>query len=345
MYLPAAALVAAAAVLAANAPSTAATSGTAATTGTATTTAQALVFAPNPVQQLGDHTLADNRDADYPALAPAYTRVTLTDLDGSGTLTGTYARVKSNTGKAAVTVNGNFPAWHRDADQFEQVMGYFWVTTGQYYLQHLGFGSTLRPVNQRQIQLRIDQYGVDNPFFTDKKVGITLGKGGVDDAEDGELIMHEYGHSVLDSQVPGIDSPEGAAIHEAFGDYFAVTSTSWRFGPGKTDEPCIADWDSMPYIDTWGPCLRRLDGTKHYPEDIVGEPHRDGEIWSSALYAIRGALGDTLAGQIIIDAQFDYTKDVTFHNAAEQTVSSARRHGGDAAAATVRSAFTARGLL
>jgi hypothetical protein len=45
--------------------------------------------------------LTDDKDADDPVFAPAYHRRTLTDLDGSGTLTGAYVRVKSNTGKAA----------------------------------------------------------------------------------------------------------------------------------------------------------------------------------------------------------------------------------------------------
>ena len=82
-------------------------------------------------------------------------------------------------------------------------MGYYWVTTAQEYLQLLGFGSTLPPVNQRQIELRINQFGGDNSFFREDKANITLGKGGVDDAEDAEVIVHEYGHSVQDGQVPG----------------------------------------------------------------------------------------------------------------------------------------------
>src|SRR5262245_50986108 len=92
-------------------------------------TAAATVFFPNPVQQLGDQSLTDQKDSDYPALAPAYRRVTLAHLDGSGTLTGQYVSVKSKTGTPARTVDGNFPVWHRDADQFEQVMGYYWVDT------------------------------------------------------------------------------------------------------------------------------------------------------------------------------------------------------------------------
>ena len=310
-------------------------------------TATATVFAPNPVQQLGDESLTDQKDADYPALAAAYRSVTLTNLDGSGTLTGKYVVVKSSTGKAATMVDGAFPAWHRDADQFEQVMGYHWVNTAQAYLQSLGFGSTLRPVNQRQIEVRIDQYGGDNSFFREDKANITLGKGGVDDAEDAEVVIHEYGHSVQDGQVPGFGTNlESGSIGEAFGDYLAVAVTSWATGtPTKTPEACVADWDSVSYTSTTPHCLRRLDGNKHYPEDVRGEVHADGQIWSRALWDIRTALGDRKATTLIVDAQFDFAPDTSFHDAALDTVAAAQRLYGDSAAAATRAAFQARGIL
>ena len=98
-------------------------------------------------------------------------------------------------------------------------MGYYWVTTAQHYIQHLGFGSSLPPVNQRQIELRINQYGGDNSFFRDDKANITLGKGGVDDAEDAEVIVHEYGHSVQDGQVAGFGTTlESGVIGEVHAD-------------------------------------------------------------------------------------------------------------------------------
>jgi hypothetical protein len=313
----------------------------------ATTGAGATVFFPGPVQQLGDESLTDRKDTDYAALQPAYRRVQLTGLDGSGTLTGRWVVVKSETGKAARAVNGSFPAYHRDVDQFEQVMGYYWVTTAQQYLQHLGFGSTLRPVNQRRIELRINQYGGDNSFFRDDKANITLGKGGVDDAEDAEVIVHEYGHSVQDGQVPGFGTgPESGAIGEAFSDYLAVVVTSWAAGrPTRTPEACVADWDSVSYTRAVPHCLRRLDGTKHYPEDVEGEVHADGEIWSSALWAIHQALGDTRASTLIVDAQFSFAQDTSFRDAARATVASAQRLYGTSAATTTRNAFHARGLL
>jgi hypothetical protein len=309
--------------------------------------AEGTVFYPNPVQQLGIQTLTDNKDADYPALAPAYRRVTLTDLDASGTLTGRYVRVKSATGQAAQTVDGSFPVWHRDADQFEQVMGYYWVTTAQHYLQALGFGSALRPVNQRQIELRINQFGGDNSFFRDDKANITLGKGGVDDAEDAEVIIHEYGHSVQDGQVSGFGTNlESGSIGEGFSDYLAVVVTSWQAGvPTATPEACVADWDSISYTRTEPHCLRRLDGAKHYPEDVRGEVHRDGEIWSAALWDIRSALGDRTATTLIVEAQFAFATDTSFHDAAQDTVAAADRLYGHGTANKVRAAFTARGFL
>ena len=309
--------------------------------------AAATVFYPNPVQQLGDESLTDQKDADYPALAAAYRRVVLTNLDGSGTLTGRYVVVKSETGTPARAVNGDFPAWHRDADQFEQVMGYYWVNTAQAYLQSLGFGSTLRPVNQRRIELRINQYGGDNSFFREDKANITLGKGGVDDAEAAEVIVHEYGHSVQDGQVAGFGTNlESGSIGEAFSDYLAVAVTSWATGkPKLTPEACVADWDSVSYTRKVPHCLRRLDGTKVYPADVQGEVHADGEIWSRALWDIRTALGDRVATTLIVEAQFDFTVDTSFHAAALATVAAAQRLYGATAENAVRTAFTARGIL
>src|SRR4051794_6274841 len=243
------------------------------------------VFLPNPVADLGIETLTDQKDADYfsgdPMLSKAYHRVTLTNLDGSGSLTGDYAKVISKTGQPATATSDGF-IYTRDQDQFEQVMGYYWVTQAQRYIQALGFGSTLPAVNKRQQLLRIDQYGGDNSFYRDGtgKLTITFGKGGVDDAEDGEVIVHEYGHSVQDDQVPGFGSTlEAGSIGEAFGDYLSVSVSSAVTHDTSFDEPCVADWDSTSYTPGPSHCLRRLDGTKHYPEDVEREVHADGEMW------------------------------------------------------------------
>jgi hypothetical protein len=333
--------VAAALLLAATAPALAAPKPSGGST------APGQVFAPNPVADLGIETLTDQKDADYfsadPTLARAYHRVTLTDLDGSGTLTGTYAKVISETGKAAADTGSGF-VYTRDQDQFEQTMGYYWITQAQHYIQSLGFGSTLPAVNKRQQLLRINQFGGDNSFYREGtgKLTITLGKGGVDDAEDAEVIVHEYGHSVQDNQVPGFGTtPDSGAIGEGFGDYLAVT-VSEHFAP-TADEPCVADWDSTSYTSTVPHCLRRVDGTKRYPDDLVGEVHADGEIWSRALWDIHRALGAKLADTIIIRAQFRFTPGISMPDAAAATIATAKLYGSSAAHA-VTDAFAARGL-
>src|SRR3954468_7740193 len=151
-------------------------------------------------------------------------------------------------------------------------MGYYWVTQAQLYVQSLGFSTTLPAVNRRQQLVRIDQFGGDNSFYRNgtKKLTITYGKGGVDDAEDAEVIVHEYGHSVQDDQVPGFGTTlEAGSIGEGFGGSLAGT-VSAHYAP-TADEACIADWDSTSYTRTVPHCLRRLDGTKRYPEDLVDE--------------------------------------------------------------------------
>jgi Fungalysin metallopeptidase (M36) len=310
-------------------------------------TAPGQVFAPNPVADLGLQTLTDQKDVDFfsadPALARAYHRVTLTDLDDSGTLTGTYAKVLSATGKAAVDTGAGF-IYTRDQDQFEQTMGYYWITQAQHYIQSLGFGSTLPAVNARQQLLRIDQFGGDNSFFSEGtgKLAITFGKGGVDDSEDADVILHEYGHSVQDNQVPGFgSSDEAGAIGEGFGDYLAVTVSN-VLAP-TPDLACVADWDSTSYTSTVPHCLRRVDGTKHYPEDLEGEVHADGEIWSRALWDVRNALGARLADTIIIRAQFGFAADTSMPDAAQATIKTAALYGGRAKTA-VTAALAARGL-
>src|SRR3954453_12423595 len=308
--------------------------------------APARVFFPNPVQSLRAESLTDRKHADFfsasPFLRTAYQPVTLTDLDGSGTLTGTYAKVISETGAAAQRAADGF-VYTRDDDRFEQVMGYYWITQAQRYLQSLRLQ---RPANARQQLLRINQYGGDNSFYREgsSKLTITLGKGGVDDAEDGEVIVHEYGHSVQDDQVPGFGSTlEAGSIGEAFGDYLAVEVSNAVTG-NTFQQPCVADWDSTSY--TRGPihCLRRLDSTKHYPEDVANEVHADGEMWSAALWQAHQAIGDPiLTDRIIVNAQFGFTPGISFKDASLKTIAAA---AGNAKAQTAfRKAFTDRGFL
>ena len=311
--------------------------------GTSTGTGQ--VFFPNPVASLQDQSLTDQKDANYAALQPAYELVTLTNLDGSGYLRGDWATILSETGDPAFSSNNTF-IYTRDDDRFEQVMAYYWVTEAQKYIQSLGFGVTRRPINKESQDVRINQIGIDNSFSWDKHDLLRFGKGGVDDAEDAEVILHEYGHAIQDSQMtpPGFGtSVEAGSIGEGFGDYWAVTVSN-VVAP-TPDPACVADWDSVSYTSTVPHCLRRVDTNLHYPEDLNGRVHHDGQIWSRALWDIRNALGHVKADTIILEAQFQFAPDTSMPAAAQATVDAAQSLYGASAANKVRDAFQARGIL
>jgi zinc metalloprotease ZmpB len=313
--------------------------------GPGAATGSGRVFLPNPVAALQDQSLTDQKDADYPALQPAYRIVTLTDLDGSGYLRGSWANIESETGTPAYSADNTF-LYNRHDDQFEQVMAYYWVTEAQKYIQDLGFGVTRRPINMESQDVRINQIGIDNSYSWDKHDVLRFGKGGVDDAEDAEVILHEYGHAMMDSQMTPFGygtSVEAGSIGEGFGDYWAVTVSN-NLAP-TSDAACVADWDSVSYTSTTPHCLRRVDANLHYPTDLNGEVHHDGQIWSRALWDIRDALGSRKADTIILEAQFDFAPNTAMPAAAQATVDAAQRLYGPQTAKKVLAAFKTRGIL
>ncbi|HEV2886408.1 MAG TPA: M36 family metallopeptidase [Jatrophihabitans sp.] len=315
-------------------------------------TGTASVFKVNPVQSSGNESLTDDNDSATAVPASEYATVQLRNLDGSGYLTGKWVSVQSATGTPAYSATNTF-VYDRHADQFEQVMAYFWVNQAQEYLQSLGFGSTLRAVNAEQMQVKIDQYGGDNSYQTDKPFRLRFGKGGVDDAEDAEVIVHEYGHAVHAAQVPGYGtSEEAGSIGEAWGDYLGITvglDAAQQYGwPVKTDLACSMDWDSTSYTSKVPHCIRRLD-TNLTVADKSGEVHHDGMIWSRALWDIRNSyislgLGSRRADTTIVDAQFDFAPDTSFSAAAKATYNKALARDGVKAANAVRTAFANRGI-
>ena len=311
--------------------------------GPGTSTGSGTVFLPNPVASEQDQTLTDQKDADYAALQPAYRIVTLTNLDGSGRLVGDWANIRSETGNPAYSPTNTFH-FNRSQDEFEQVMAYYWVTQAQLYLRGLGFGSTYRGVNDESQDVRINQWGVDNSYSWDKHDVLRFGKGGVDDAEDAEVILHEYGHAIHDAQGVDLQGVEAGGIGEGFGDYFAVTVAD-HVAP-TPDAPCVADWDATSYTANAPHCLRRTDTSAHYPEDLSATSvHRNGLIWSGALWDIRNAVGRVTADTVILEAHFSMGLVTTMAYAAEQTVATAQRLYGAATAGQVRAAFEGRGIL
>lgn len=302
------------------------------------------VFDPNPVVSQQNQSLTDGSDAASAVPAAAYKSVTLKNLDGSGYLRGTAATIINKPkGKqpAAYSPTNTFN-FTRDDDRFEQVNAYYAVDQLQTYLQSLGFTN----VNNEAQDLSINTTTADNSYFTYPDDVITLGTGGVDDAEDQEVVWHEYGHAVHYAQVPDYGTNHDSnSIGEGFGDYLALTmSQANSADTATTPWACIMDWDSVSYTSTTPHCIRRADTGKTLADE-TGSVHADGEIWSHALYEINKAFGPAKANKIIIEAQFNFSPSTSFEAAAGKTVAAALALYDQATADVVEAKFVARGII
>lgn len=295
----------------------------------------------NAVVATQNNKLSDLRDSNTAVPSTSYRLVPLLDLSDSGYLDGLYVSTGGTPrARRAFSRTTQFLYWRADG-QFEEVMAYYYIDYCQRYIQSLGFTT----VNNRQQIVGVNTIGEDNSFYDPRTKRITFGSGGVDDAEDAEVIWHEYGHAIQDDQVPGFGlSREAGAMGEGFGDYWAA-SLSAQLSLGFQDE-CVADWDAVSYSDTDPPCLRRVDGKKHYPEDLIGQVHADGEIWSAALWEIRSALGGVKADTVILQSHFFLSRTATFRDGAQALLTAATLlNYSDAEKEQIRSVFRRRGIL
>lgn len=296
------------------------------------------VFLPNPVESQGSTTgLSDNRDTDSTALTNQLKSVSLQGLDGSGYLKGTFVNINSKSKTYSSTNTFNFT---RSDDKFEDVNVYYHIDTEQRYIQSIGFTN----INNRSIKVNVNATTQDNSYYSPSTKDLTFGSGGVDDAEDAGVIIHEYGHSIQDNQVPGFgNSAQGGAMGEGFGDYLGATYED-ATSPTTYGKACVAEWDATAYASGNPPCLRRLDNNKVYPKDWVGEVHDDGEIWSQGLYQMSEQLGRDIATKIILQSHWSLTPNATFNDGAKAIKQADTLLYDGAHAAQIDAIWSARGI-
>ena len=297
-------------------------------------TARGYVFDPSPVAVLNDTRLKPKS----PIPDSAYRLVDLPDVAAAGVLDGPYVSTR-DTKRRLRRKDGQF-LFKRRQRPFMEVMVYLHIDRVQRYIQSLG----LTNVNNRPIPVNIDGIRDNNSFYSPATKSLTFGTGGVDDAEDAEIILHEYGHSIQDNQVPGFgSSPEASAMGEGFGDYLA-SSFFESLKPARFRRS-IGSWDATAYSPEDPPCLRRVDSTKRYPRDLVHEEHADGEIWSACLWQIREAIGRADCDRLVLAHHFLLTREATFADAALALILADRNLYAGAHERTIRRVFIQRGIF
>ncbi len=259
-----------------------------------------------------------------------------------------------------------------DSDAFAEVMMYHHLQRIHDYFQGLGLTDLDHPLPalvNLQVYLPLCDtwsafgnalftpegsftYAIEFDFDIDEPA-IMFGQTATKDfAYEADVISHEYTHAMVGStrlnaifvDEQGLNNLPGA-LNEAYADYFATS---------LADESVIGNYAlnavegltvcGVP-LSVSGNLQRDLTADRRCPDDLTAEVHADGEIFASALWAIREALGPAVADRVILDAVIGFTQATDFAAAAEATIIEAEDQLDNATADKVRQVFIDRGLL
>ena len=275
--------------------------------------------------------------------------------DGTGLLIGEFVDLATLNSPSLPDVDANEPSriyeYDRDDERFEQVTIYHSVDSIQQYFHTLGFdddsGPTANGIRDFPTLANAHWFTDDQSFYSTGDDAIHFGDGGVDDGEDGDIIAHEYGHAIQHNQNAAWGGGEMGAMGEGFGDYLAASFYADAGDPAyqAAHAAAVGEWDATAYSSDNPPNLRRVDGNKVYPDDLVGQVHADGEIWSAALWDIRAELGGPVTDTLVLESHFGLPGGATMPDAAEQILIADQNINGGANEAAIRQAFEDRGIL
>ncbi|MDX5426877.1 MAG: hypothetical protein LPK46_01905 [Bacteroidota bacterium] len=211
------------------------------------------------------------------------------------------------------TTNGLFE-FSRNHPGFEQVNAYYHITMVKNRLTTLGFPSLAN------FQIQVDAQamnGADNSKFSSSTnpPRLHFGTGGVDDAEDADVIVHEYGHAILYSAAPFTNyGMERRTLDEAFGDFMAMRHSRNFKTFGYTE---IFNWDGH------NPFWPGRSGTapgKNYNGLAFISIYDHTDLWADILDGITRSIGENDALEDLLESSFGYFGNMTFTQAAQLIV-------------------------
>lgn len=280
------------------------------------TPAQLTVFNPDPLTSAETGYLApyvDSSDSDVFVINAERKTVTIdVDLDGGVySLQNDYIRLEDYSQPTDVPVTSTTPFFNytRSEDGFEHSNVYYHLTTFNDYVRSLGYNALSDNL------VRADAHalnGSDNSQFIGSSVlpSLYFGTGGVDDAEDADVIVHEYGHGLSYFASPNSNSgSERTAIDEGVGDYFAATYSK---SISNFEWSNIFNWDG--HNEYWNG--RSAAVTTKYPDDLGFSIHANGQMWSTALMEIHAIIGPVQADKLALETMFYFSNNMTFTDAA-----------------------------
>jgi len=197
----------------------------------------------------------------------------------------------------------------RNQIEFEDANTFFHLNNYKAYWESLGFTNLANEV------VLVDAHGnngADNSYFSPTSPPkLIFGQGGVDDAEDADVIIHEYGHAISNFASPNSNiATMRKALDEGFGDYLA-TSYSRQYSTYNWYN--IFSWDG--HNEFWAGRITNSTKTS-YEINSNQNIYYNGEIWASTLMDLYFRIGAENTDKIVIEAMHYNMTNTTIPQAA-----------------------------
>ncbi|WP_080779407.1 T9SS type A sorting domain-containing protein [Chryseobacterium phocaeense] len=276
------------------------------------------VFDPDPLSKTGSAytgNFVDNNDATNASLDNARTLVTLSDIEFANNvykLKNAYVEIAnvSNPNSGLFTQATNQFLFNRSELGFEAVNVFWHVDKSLRYINET-LGITCRPTTNGGAVL-YDPHalnGADNSSYSTSGV-LQFGQGGVDDAEDADVIIHELGHGIHHWLSGGVSNSDG--LSEGCGDYWAQSYSRSlnQWASSAPEYNWMFNWDG--HNQYWAG--RITNYTVTYPG--TGAIHTKGQIWASALMRIWNRIGKEKTDRAFLEGLDLTTSSTNQQNAA-----------------------------
>ena len=276
----------------------------------------AKVFKPDPLTTLNKQyggIYIDNNDVNDTWINNAYFTVNLpisfNDSSQLFLLENGFVRIEDFESPNILPTTNTTPnfIFTRNQPGFEECNIVYHITQFQNYIASIGYDTLLTDGITADAH---GQFGTDNSVFVRNGGNPTLsfGTGGVDDAEDADVIIHEYCHGISWS-ANGNDnfSNERAGLDEGVADYFA---TSYSRSLNTYNWENMFSWDGHNSFWTG----RIANTTTNY--GTTNDMYQLGEIWNSAMSAISTNLGNFITDRLMLESLHFFTNNTTLPEAA-----------------------------
>ena len=224
---------------------------------------------------------------------------------------------------------------NRSHPVFEELNAFYHLNRFRAYVDSLGFDTLAAyclPVDAHGMD------GADQSAFSTTDRQLYFGEGNVDDAEDAAVLVHEYGHALSHSALAfGNSGFERRALEEGFCDYLGGSYTR-RLSDFTWNQ--LFKWDG--HNEFW--TGRVLNSEKMYPNNLVGQIHKDGEIFSSALTELENLSSRALVHELLLGSMPFFLPNQTMPAAAQVLLETDSSLYNGAHSTQINQAFMARGI-